>query len=104
MRLAACAYLGALDFKADSAPLPSSVHTTVYKELIDRLVAARTDAGLTQQEVADRLGKPQSYVAKVEGLERRLDVVEFLRLAEVLEWDPSPAIREARKTMMSEPK
>lgn len=87
MRLAACAYLGALDFKADSAPLPSSVHTTVYKELIDRLV-----------------GKPQSYVAKVEGLERRLDVVEFLRLAEVLEWDPIPAIREARKTMMSEPK
>jgi transcriptional regulator with XRE-family HTH domain len=76
--------------------VPKSVHTTVYRELIDRLIAARTKAGLTQKAVADRLGKPQSYVAKVEGLERRLDVVEFLRLAVAIDWDPLPAIKTAR--------
>lgn len=75
--------------------MPSSIHTEVYKALIDRLVAARTDAGLTQQAVADRLGKPQSYVAKVEGLERRLDVIEFLTMAGAIGLDPMPAIKAA---------
>ena len=42
------------------------------------LVAARKNAGLTQTQVAEALGKPQSYVAKYEGGERRLDVIEFL--------------------------
>lgn len=75
--------------------MPSSIHTEVYKALIDRLVAARTDAGLTQQTVADRLGKPQSYVAKVEGLERRLDVIEYLTMAVAVGLDPMPAIKAA---------
>jgi transcriptional regulator with XRE-family HTH domain len=70
--------------------------------LIQRLVAARNTAGLTQQAVADRLGKPQSYVAKVEGLQRRLDVVELLQLVAVFEWDPMPAIRIAWKATKSE--
>jgi ribosome-binding protein aMBF1 (putative translation factor) len=82
--------------------LATSVHTSVYKDLIQRLVAARNAAGLTQQAVADRLGKPQSYVAKVEGLERRLDVVELLQLAAVLEFDPMPAIRAAWKAVKAE--
>ncbi|MGE0055696.1 MAG: helix-turn-helix domain-containing protein [Hyphomicrobium sp.] len=50
---------------------------------------------LTQQAVADLLGKPQSYVAKVEGLERRLDVIEFLTMARVIGFDPLPAIKSA---------
>ncbi len=43
--------------------------------------------------VADE--KPQSYVAKVEGLERRLDVIEFLMMAGAVGLDPIPAIRSA---------
>lgn len=38
----------------------------------------------TQQEVAQRLGRPQSFVAKYEGGERRLDVIEFIAVTEVL--------------------
>ncbi|MEQ9637878.1 MAG: helix-turn-helix transcriptional regulator [Devosia marina] len=53
------------------------------------LLDARSNAGLTQQEVADRLGKPQSYVAKVERNERRIDVVEFISLAQALGVDPA---------------
>lgn len=73
--------------------MPSSIHTDAYRALIDRMVAARTKAGLTQQAVADRLGKPQSYVAKVEGLERRLDIIEFLTMACAVGLDPMPAIK-----------
>ena len=43
---------------------------------------------MTQAFVADRLGKPQSFVSKYETGERRVDVVEFLRLADVIGFDP----------------
>ncbi len=48
-----------------------------YKRLLDRLKAARRDAGLTQADVARKLGRPQSYVSKCESGERRIDVIEL---------------------------
>jgi transcriptional regulator with XRE-family HTH domain len=75
--------------------VPSTVHNSVYKDLIARLVAARTAAGLTQQDVADALGKPMSYVAKVEGLERKLDEIVFLEFWKAIGADPMSAIRAA---------
>jgi transcriptional regulator with XRE-family HTH domain len=51
---------------------------------------------MTQQQLADRLGKPQSFISKYEGGERRIDVIEFITIAEALEMDPSRAIREIR--------
>ena len=65
-----------------------SIHTKKYRLLLDWLIKARNDAGLTQQQVADKLGRPQSFVAKYEGGERRLDVVEFVEIAGVLGADP----------------
>jgi transcriptional regulator with XRE-family HTH domain len=61
--------------------------------LRELLIAARKKAGLTQQDVADRLGRPQSFVAKYEGGERRLDVVEFLQVAAALGADPARMVR-----------
>jgi transcriptional regulator with XRE-family HTH domain len=58
-----------------------SVRSPLYRRLLRALVAARKDAGLTQTEIAARLRRPQSYVAKTEAGERRLDVVEYLELA-----------------------
>jgi transcriptional regulator with XRE-family HTH domain len=52
------------------------------------LVGARKAAGLTQQALARLLKKPQSFVAKYEGGERRLDVVEFVAIARALGADP----------------
>jgi hypothetical protein len=43
--------------------------------------------------VAERLGKPPSYVAKYEGGERRLDVLEFLDVAAAIGFDPSRFLR-----------
>ncbi|WP_376962657.1 helix-turn-helix transcriptional regulator [Azospirillum sp. A26] len=53
---------------------------------------ARHTAGLTQDQLAKRLGRPQSFVAKYESRERRLDVIEFLSLSKALEFDPYEAI------------
>ena len=53
----------------------------------DMLVEARKKAIMTQTELAVKLGRKQSYVSKFERGERRLDVVEFLEIAEVLNID-----------------
>lgn len=67
--------------------MTSSLHTQRYQVFRSLLVEAREKAGLTQVEVAARLGKPQSYVSKYERGERRLDFTEFVELAEVLSVD-----------------
>ena len=69
--------------------MTKSLHTAQYAALIRVLVEARKESGLTQQEVADRLGKPQSYIAKLEGGERRLDVVEFVALVNAMNSEPT---------------
>ena len=54
-----------------------------YEFFRQRLVDARQQARLTQSEVADRIGKPQSYVSKCESGERRVDVIELAELAAI---------------------
>jgi transcriptional regulator with XRE-family HTH domain len=66
-----------------------STHTPEYQRLVELLVETRRAAQLTQQQVADRLGKPQSYVAKVEGAERRIDVLEFAELVKAMGNNPT---------------
>ncbi len=68
--------------------MQKSTHTRQYRVFLDGLIQARKDAGLTQQQVADKLDRPQSFVAKYENGERRLDVVEFLEIANLLDADP----------------
>ena len=65
-----------------------SVFTTRYDQFRDLLVEARKAAGLTQVDVAKRLSRPQSFVSKFERGERRLDVIEFLDIAEAMRIDP----------------
>lgn len=60
----------------------------LYKQLEQSLVCARQEKNLTQSEVAERLGKPQSFVSKYESGERRLDVVEFLEVCGAIGTDP----------------
>ena len=64
-----------------------STFTSEYRRLCLLLRNARKQAGLTQQEMARRLDRPQSYVSKYEKGERRLDVVEFLHIAKVIRID-----------------
>ena len=48
----------------------------------------RKAAGLTQTVVAERFGKPPSYVAKYEGSDRRLDILELIDVAAAIGFDP----------------
>jgi transcriptional regulator with XRE-family HTH domain len=59
---------------------------------------------MTQQEVADRLNKPQSFVSKYERRERRLDVVEFVKIAKAIGIDPCRIVREIEKRVVEPPK
>lgn len=54
-----------------------SIHDPRYRRFVEQLIALREGRGTTQTQLADLLGKPQSYVAKVENFDRRLDVVEL---------------------------
>jgi transcriptional regulator with XRE-family HTH domain len=55
-----------------------------YIEMIARFRAIREAEELSQQELANRLGKSQSYISKIELYERRLDLIEALQLCEAL--------------------
>jgi transcriptional regulator with XRE-family HTH domain len=55
-----------------------------HEALIELLIAERKKAGLTQADVAAKLGRYQSHVASIESGQRRIDVVEFLALAEAI--------------------
>jgi len=68
-----------------------------HKALIDLLIAKREAAGMTQADLAARLGEYQSFVARLESGQRRVDVVEFLELAETLGFDPAKAISALKK-------
>lgn len=68
--------------------MSKSIHSPEHLALRELLIAARKSAGLTQQQVAEKLNRPQSFVAKYEGGERRLDVIEFIAVARSLEEDP----------------
>jgi transcriptional regulator with XRE-family HTH domain len=54
-----------------------------YKTFLKALRKARKDAGLTQSDVAKRLGRNQSWVSKKESGERRIDPVELCELAKI---------------------
>jgi len=67
-----------------------------YERFQSLLLEARKKSGLSQQEVADKLGRPQPYVSKCELGTRRMDVVEFLKMAEAVGFDPITFLRKLR--------
>lgn len=77
--------------------LTKSLHSPDHRAFCGLLVAARQKARLTQYAVAKRLGRPQSFVAKIEGGERRLDVIEFIKFARAVEADPIRLLRTLMK-------
>lgn len=64
-----------------------------HRALKDFLLEKRRKAGMTQAAVAKRLRRYQSFVATVEGGQRKLDVVELLAFAEAIGFDPREAIK-----------
>jgi transcriptional regulator with XRE-family HTH domain len=69
-------------------------HDPRYRALIEQLVAERKQQGLSQQALAERLGRHQQFVSRYEIGERRLDVVEFIDVAKALGLDPAKLISQ----------
>jgi transcriptional regulator with XRE-family HTH domain len=65
-----------------------------HRELLRLLIAARHDAKLTQHELAARLRRNQSFVAKYEGGERRLEVIEFVQICRAIGVAPELLLRK----------
>lgn len=70
-----------------------SVFTSEYDQVLKFLISARKEADITQQDLGKRIGKLQSFVSKYERRERRLDVVEFVRISRAIGVDPCKIIR-----------
>jgi transcriptional regulator with XRE-family HTH domain len=68
--------------------MPKSTFTPAYRMLLEAMLALRKDSGVTQVELAKRLGKPQAFVSTVERGIRRIDLIEFYAITRALGGDP----------------
>jgi transcriptional regulator with XRE-family HTH domain len=77
--------------------LATTLGSKRHKILIALLIERRKAAGMTQAQLADRLGKSQSFIARLESGQRRVYVVELLELAEVLGFDAGEVVAAVRE-------
>lgn len=71
-----------------------SIYQDAYRALLAALVQARLEADMTQQQLADKLGRPQSFVSKIENGDRRIDVIEFLEICRLLGADAGVLLKQ----------
>lgn len=76
--------------------MPRTLGSARHARLAELLIRHREEAGLTQAEVAKRLGRHQPFVSGIEAGQRRVDVVELLDLAEAIGIDPVELLHELR--------
>ncbi|PBB98909.1 helix-turn-helix transcriptional regulator [Mesorhizobium sp. WSM3862] len=76
--------------------MPKSLRSARHQRFLAKLISLRKAKGMTQAQVAEKLGRPQSFVAKYEGGERRLDIIEFLDVTAALDADPCEILMSLR--------
>lgn len=82
--------------------MPKTLRSPAHVAFMQTLVDQRKAQGFTQTQLAEVLNKPQSFIAKVETGERRLDVIEFVALSLALNVKPeillNPVMTALRET------
>ncbi len=73
--------------------MAKTLGTEQHKALIAMLIAKREAASLTQAQLAEALGEYQSFVARLESGQRRVDVIELIELARILGFDAAQAVK-----------
>lgn len=76
--------------------MPKSVHSQRHLMIAAALAEARRAKGMTQVEVASVLGRRQPFIANIESGERRVDLVELIDLAAIIDLDVSALISRIR--------
>lgn len=77
------------------------VTSEAYDSAIQAIITARHAQGVSQRDLAARLGKPRSFVSKLENKERRLDLVEFVVLARALNLAPADLLHRVVESLPS---
>lgn len=76
--------------------MPKSVHSDRHKYLAEALASQRRTIGMTQAQLAKALGRHQPFVANIESGERRVDLVELLDIAELIDLDVEQLLQKLR--------
>ena len=74
-----------------------SGYDEAYRELREVLITARRDAGVSQEKLAAKIGRAQTFVSKIELGERRLDLIELLVWADALGVDARDVVERLQK-------
>ena len=74
--------------------MKDSIRSPEYRQVLAKLVQMRTEAGLTQRELARKLAREYSFVWRIETGKRRLDVVEFYWVCKALGRNAADVYRE----------
>lgn len=74
--------------------MPKTIFGGEHRHLVEVLKNARQRAAITQEELATRLGKDQTFISIIERGQRRVDVIEFLALAKAMNADPFDLLKE----------
>ena len=79
--------------------LTKSLYTKDWEALLRLLRDLREARGWTQEQLAEKLGRPQSTVSKIEAGERKLDVCQFIDYLRILKADPVTAMQRLMKVI-----
>jgi transcriptional regulator with XRE-family HTH domain len=82
-----------LSTRDEAGKLGKTLGSAKHKILIEFLTERREALQMSQAEFAEKLGQYQSFVARLESGQRRIDVVEFIEISEILQFDPSRTIK-----------
>jgi transcriptional regulator with XRE-family HTH domain len=80
--------------------MKKNIHVVNHKLMTDLLREVRLEGGLTQAELAARIGKDQTYVSRYEGGQRRLDVLEVRDICQAIGITLEKFIKRLEKTLM----
>jgi transcriptional regulator with XRE-family HTH domain len=82
-----------LPSRDEAGKLGKTLGSARHKILIEFLIERREALQMSQVEFAEKMGQYQSFVARLESGQRRIDVVEFIDISEILQFDPSRTIK-----------
>lgn len=79
--------------------MPKTVFTGAHRHIVEVLVEARRQSGLTQAQLAAKVGKDQTFISLIERSQRRVDVLEFFTLAWAMGMDPMALFAEVARRL-----